>query len=159
MEELIATSWNGNGCHFLTCMVKCMGMALHCNHSCEVIEILLRYYPAVLTHPISDGMLPLYFACKWHQLEAVIMKLLCAYPDVADKKDNSQKTPIQHMMENNKHMARNAKRIFHPPEPVCFWYNTKNSWPDCIWKPCSNKYCLYSHYSWLQPRIVFQLFS
>jgi len=36
------------------------------------------------------------------------------------KRTNAQMTPIQHMMENSKHMARNTKRIFCPLEPVCF---------------------------------------
>jgi len=151
MKELTAKSWTG--CHFPKCMIKCMGMALHLNHSHEVIEILLHYYPAVFADPISDGMLPLHFACKWHQSEAVITKLFCAYPDVADKMDETQKTPIQHMMENNKPMARNIERIFCPLEPVHFCHNdTYTSWPECMWKPCSNKYCLRSHYVWLQPR-------
>ena len=75
-------------------------MTLHLNHSCEVIEKLLSYYPAVLADPICDGMLCLHFACKCHQSEAVIAKLFCAYPDAADKMDDAQKTPIHHMMEN-----------------------------------------------------------
>jgi len=54
LEELIAKHWNGIGCNFHKMMIKCMGMALHQNHSHEVIELFLCHYPAVLEYPISE---------------------------------------------------------------------------------------------------------